>query len=102
MTETLLRLLTDTIVMSKNRFRWSQADANEDNALNRTEFLAYRHPELSEPTLYRMADDLITNLDEDKDGMLTVKEFARIPKVSACRLTSQLLIRIAGEFMIQP
>lgn len=77
----LSSLSPDTIAMSKNRFRWSQADANEDNALNRTEFLAYRHPELSEPTLARMADDLITNLDEDKDGMLTVKEFARIPKV---------------------
>jgi Ca2+-binding EF-hand superfamily protein len=53
-------------------------DTNKDNALNRDEFLLFRHPETGDSSLNKLVDTIIKNLDSDKDGNLKQQEFILI------------------------
>lgn len=60
------------------------ADIDEDNFLNESEYLAFLHPELNSVSLNRLCDKILMHLDRDMDGKLTENEFvdkSNSPKV---------------------
>ncbi|XP_074654325.1 45 kDa calcium-binding protein-like [Tubulanus polymorphus] len=67
-------------MLIKNKFRWSEADEDpQDNKLNIQEFKNFRHPEQSDSMLRHMVNDILSNLDRDRDGVLTESEFIALP-----------------------
>lgn len=62
-------------MLIRDRRRWSFADRNGDDNLNRTEFTDFLHPEESA----RMRDIVVTetleDIDKDHDGKLSVDEY---------------------------
>lgn len=69
----------DAIVNYK--FRWTDADSEpQDNKLTLEEFKEFRHPERSAKMIRRMVDEILDNLDGNKDGKVTAEEFSAVPK----------------------
>ncbi|CAD5115752.1 DgyrCDS4697 [Dimorphilus gyrociliatus] len=69
----------DAIVNYK--FRWTDADSDpQDNKLTLEEFKEFRHPERSTKMIQRMVDEILDNLDSNKDGRVIEEEFAAVPK----------------------
>lgn len=69
----------DAIVNYK--FRWTDADSDpQDNKLSLEEFKEFRHPERSAKMIQRMVDEILENLDVNKDGKVTIEEFSAVPK----------------------
>ncbi len=46
----------------KIRYRWTQADSENDYELNFDEFLAFRHPELAGQSYRYIVDDIISHM----------------------------------------
>ncbi|CAF3596578.1 unnamed protein product [Adineta steineri] len=63
----------------KIRYRWMQADQSSDNELNIDEFLAFRHPEITDRSAKYIADDLLLHMDQNNDQKINETEFVYIP-----------------------
>ncbi|OWF44013.1 45 kDa calcium-binding protein-like [Mizuhopecten yessoensis] len=61
------------------KFRWTDADQDNNNKLTEEEFLAFRHPEQSQITMNNMLETILNGLDVDKDSELTEEEFCALP-----------------------
>ncbi|CAM9754741.1 unnamed protein product [Lampetra fluviatilis] len=67
-------------LMDNLKERWNQADdAPQDQKLNEKEFLSFQHPEHSRSMLSYMVQEIIHDLDQDKDQRLSLSEFASLP-----------------------
>lgn len=65
--------------LSKQADHWLKADFNDDEILNKREFLAFLHPEHNKKTLVSMAEEMIPHLDGNQDGNITLEEFIALP-----------------------
>jgi hypothetical protein len=54
-------------IMSEDLNRWNKADKNKDSKLSRDEFLSFQHPEHNEQSIEAMAEDLMGQMDDDRD-----------------------------------
>lgn len=54
-------------IMSEDLHRWKKADKNEDSKLSQDEFLSFQHPEHNEQSIEAMAEDLMAQMDDDRD-----------------------------------
>ena len=54
-------------IMSEDLNRWKKADKNGDSKLNQDEFLSFQHPEHNEQSIEAMAEDLMSQMDDDRD-----------------------------------
>ncbi|XP_041377792.1 45 kDa calcium-binding protein-like [Gigantopelta aegis] len=62
------------------KFRWTDADVNPvDNALSKSEFLTFKHPEHSKKTMDSMVYNILNSLDRNEDHNLTKEEFVALP-----------------------
>ncbi|XP_069598526.1 45 kDa calcium-binding protein [Ranitomeya imitator] len=67
-------------VLENLKDRWFQADnPPADHLLNDEEFLSFLHPEHSRGMLQFMVKEIIRDLDQDGDKMLTLSEFISLP-----------------------
>ncbi|XP_013411557.1 45 kDa calcium-binding protein [Lingula anatina] len=62
-----------------NKFRWAEADDDNDNKLTLEEFKNFMHPEGSKKMTENMVRDILENLDSNSDGILSIDEFAALP-----------------------
>ncbi|XP_002733629.1 45 kDa calcium-binding protein-like [Saccoglossus kowalevskii] len=69
----------DDYELYRDQDRWQQADENEDNSLTHEEFLAFKHPEHCRGMLRLLVEEILHDLDQDGDGILTVVEFVSLP-----------------------
>ncbi|CAD5212149.1 unnamed protein product [Bursaphelenchus okinawaensis] len=65
-------------VLDQEKYSFNQADANQDG-LDEIEWLSYQHPENSKLQLNELAQNILNSLDSDKNGYLTIEEFAQVP-----------------------
>ncbi|XP_047137923.1 45 kDa calcium-binding protein isoform X1 [Hydra vulgaris] len=75
---------SDQAIDEKNEFlreakNWKNADYDGNNILNMSEFVVFLHPEHNKRVIEIMADELITPMDVNKDGKISVEEFTRLP-----------------------
>ena len=54
-------------IMSEDLNRWNKADRNKDSKLSQDEFLSFQHPEHNEQSIEAMAEDLMSQMDDDSD-----------------------------------
>ena len=54
-------------IMSEDLNRWKKADKNGDSKLSQDEFLSFQHPEHNEQSIEAMAEDLMAQMDDDRD-----------------------------------
>ena len=54
-------------VLPEELARWTKADTNEDKKLSLEEFLSFQHPEHNERSIAAMADELISEMDDNGD-----------------------------------
>ena len=54
-------------IMSEDLNRWNKADKNKDSKLSQDEFLSFQHPEHNEQSIEAMAEDLMSQMDDDSD-----------------------------------
>lgn len=66
-------------IMSEDLNRWNKADRNKDSTLSQDEFLSFQHPEHNEQSIEAMAEDLMAQMDDDRDLKLSMDEFVRVP-----------------------
>ncbi|XP_028394147.1 45 kDa calcium-binding protein-like [Dendronephthya gigantea] len=66
-------------IMPDDLNRWNKADKNRDSKLSQEEFLSFQHPEHNEQSIEAMAEDLMGQMDDDRDLKLTMDEFVRVP-----------------------
>ena len=52
-------------IMSEDLNRWNKADRNK--AESQDEFLSFEHPEHNEQSIEVMAEDLMSQMDDDRD-----------------------------------
>lgn len=52
-------------IMSEDLNRWNKADQNKDSKLNKEEFLAFQHPEHNKHSIEAMAEELLSQMDDD-------------------------------------
>ena len=57
----------------KHKFR--TADENGDGVLNQIEYVAFKNPMTTDYVLTRIAQELLEDLDQNKDGRVSQKEF---------------------------
>lgn len=55
--------------------RWKMADLDQDGKLSREEFSAFYHPWEHEQTHDAVVQETIEDMDKDKDGVLSLKEY---------------------------
>lgn len=62
-------------IMKRDRRRWGVADRDMDDHLNKTEFLAFLHPE-EDPTMSEVVlIETFEDIDKDKDGRISIDEY---------------------------
>ena len=57
-------------ILSEDYERWRKADENKDLKLNKEEFLSFQHPEHNEKSIKGMAEDLMSQMDDNGDRVL--------------------------------
>lgn len=65
--------------LSRQADHWLRADFNNDQQLDKKEFLAFQHPEHNAKTLISMADEMMPHLDGNHDGNITLEEYTALP-----------------------
>ena len=60
--------------------RWKMADLDQDGKLSREEFSAFYHPWEHEQTHDAVVQETIEDMDKDKDGVLSLKEYLGMNK----------------------
>lgn len=60
--------------------RWKMADLDQDGKLSREEFGAFYHPWEHEQTHDAVVQETIEDMDKDKDGVLSLKEYLGMNK----------------------
>ncbi|XP_077292066.1 calumenin B scf [Arctopsyche grandis] len=59
----------------RDRRRWNHADIDRDDALNRTEFRAFLHPEDHPAMKDVIVVETMEDIDKDKDGKISLEEY---------------------------
>lgn len=59
----------------EQRHKFRQADENGDDVLSQLEYVAFKNPMTTGYVLEKIAGELLTDLDDDKDGFVSRKEF---------------------------
>ncbi|XP_075234695.1 calumenin B scf [Lycorma delicatula] len=62
-------------MMTRDRRRWSVADLDKDDALNKEEFTAFLHPEETGHMRDIVVVETMEDIDKDKDGKLSLEEY---------------------------
>lgn len=62
-------------MLTRDRRRWSVADRDGDDQLNRTEFTEFLHPEESPYMRDIVVQETIEDIDKDHDGKVSVEEY---------------------------
>ncbi|XP_055631092.1 calumenin [Toxorhynchites rutilus septentrionalis] len=62
-------------MLSRDRRRWSVADRDGDDRLNKTEFTEFLHPEESLYMRDIVVQETIEDIDKDNDGKVSVEEY---------------------------
>lgn len=62
-------------LLKRDRRRWTYADADQDDALNRTEFAGFLHPEDYPLMRDVVVLETLEDIDKDKDGKLSLEEY---------------------------
>ncbi|GBP79596.1 Calumenin [Eumeta japonica] len=62
-------------LLKRDRRRWHHADADENDALNRTEFAAFLHPEENPLMRDIVVLETLEDIDTDKDGKVSLEEY---------------------------
>lgn len=73
----IISLMED--ILSEDLARWDKADVNKDSKLSQDEFLSFQHPEHNEKSIEGMAEDLMSQMDDNGDLKLSKNEFVRVP-----------------------
>jgi len=55
-------VFTEREALVRYRYRWSDADKNSDQKLDRNEFMTFRHPEQSNLTMANMVHTIMNGL----------------------------------------
>ena len=58
--------------------RWHDADGDHDGKLSEDEFFSFHHPEYNHVSLQKFVTELVGELDQNGDNVLTVDEFASV------------------------
>lgn len=66
---------TYTTLMKRDRRRWAHADADQNDALNRTEFASFLHPEDHPNMRDIVVLETLEDIDKDKDGKVSLEEY---------------------------
>ncbi|CAG9563378.1 unnamed protein product [Danaus chrysippus] len=66
---------TYTNLMKRDRRRWHYADGDQDDALNRTEFGWFLHPEDHSGMRDVVVLETMEDIDKDKDGKVSLEEY---------------------------
>ncbi|KAJ8727216.1 hypothetical protein PYW08_015613 [Mythimna loreyi] len=66
---------TYTNLLKRDRRRWTYADADENDALNRTEFAAFLHPEDHSGMRDVVVFETMEDIDKDNDGKVSLDEY---------------------------
>ncbi|XP_070561049.1 45 kDa calcium-binding protein-like [Ptychodera flava] len=69
----------DDYDLYRDQDRWQQADEDEDNCLTPPEFLAFKHPEHCRGMLRLLVSEILHDLDQDGDSVLSLIEFVSLP-----------------------
>lgn len=62
-------------MLTRDRRRWSVADRNGDDFLNKTEFVEFLHPEESPRMRDIVVSETMEDIDKDNDGKVSVDEY---------------------------
>ncbi|CAK1578827.1 unnamed protein product [Parnassius mnemosyne] len=62
-------------LLKRDRRRWHYADGDQDDALNRTEFAYFLHPEDHSGMRDVVVLETMEDIDKDKDGKVSVEEY---------------------------
>ena len=62
-------------MLTRDRRRWSVADANHDDKLTRVEFTDFLHPEESPRMRDIVVIETIEDIDKNNDGKVSVEEY---------------------------
>lgn len=62
-------------MMTRDRRRWSVADVDRDEALNKEEFFAFLHPEETGHMRDIVVVETMEDIDKDKDGKISLEEY---------------------------
>ncbi|XP_053600231.1 calumenin-B [Plodia interpunctella] len=66
---------TFAALMKRDRRRWHYADGDQNDALNRTEFAAFLHPEDHGQMRPVVVLETLEDIDKDKDGKISLEEY---------------------------
>ncbi|XP_059059513.1 calumenin-B [Achroia grisella] len=66
---------TYSALLKRDRRRWHYADADQNEALNRTEFAAFLHPEDHSGMNNVVVLETLEDIDKDKDGKISLEEY---------------------------
>ncbi|XP_050362663.1 calumenin-B [Nymphalis io] len=66
---------TYTNLLKRDRRRWHYADSDKDDALNRTEFGGFLHPEDHGSMRDIVVLETLEDIDKDKDGKVSLEEY---------------------------
>ncbi|XP_038213416.1 calumenin-B [Zerene cesonia] len=62
-------------LLKRDRRRWHYADGDQDDALNRTEFASFLHPEDHTGMRDVVVLETLEDIDKDKDGKVSLEEY---------------------------
>lgn len=62
-------------MLKRDRRRWSVADVDGDDALNKEEFASFLHPEENEHMKSVVVLETMEDIDKDKDGKISIGEY---------------------------
>lgn len=62
-------------LLKRDRRRWAYADVDQNDALNRTEFAAFLHPEDHPGMRDIVVLETMEDIDKDKDGKVSLEEY---------------------------
>lgn len=63
------------VMLKRDRRRWSVADQDGDDALNKDEFMAFLHPEETEHMKDVVVQETLEDIDKDGDGKVSLFEY---------------------------
>ncbi|KAJ2950547.1 hypothetical protein O0L34_g8794 [Tuta absoluta] len=62
-------------LLKRDRRRWTHADLDQNDALNRTEFAGFLHPEDHDNMRDIVVLETLEDIDKDKDGKVSLEEY---------------------------